>query len=120
MYVYVHEKSVALFEQPLSWACVFSSEGRGMYTYLTNGARRHSRWLRRRHDGIPHQREPHPPEKCREKALSGAPARHRHPSLPMRSPGATRPGSVARFSCARVKADPPSSESAAATEHRTI
>src|SRR6266496_2994571 len=60
MYVYVHEKSVALFEQPLSWACVFSSEGRGMYTYLTNGARRHSRWLRRRHDGIPAQREPRP------------------------------------------------------------
>src|SRR6266542_801490 len=39
---------------------VFSSDGRGMYTYLTNGARRHSRWLRRRHDGIPAQREPHP------------------------------------------------------------
>src|SRR6266536_2348746 len=33
-----------------------------MYTYLTNGARRHSRWLRRRHDGIPAQREPHPLE----------------------------------------------------------
>src|SRR6266542_1236868 len=31
-----------------------------MYTYLTNGARRHSRWLRMCHDGIPAQREPHP------------------------------------------------------------
>ncbi len=54
---------VTLFEQRLSWACVFSSDGRGTYTYLTNGARRHSRWLRRRHDGIPVQREPLPP--CR-------------------------------------------------------
>src|SRR6266542_2581110 len=69
--VYLLEKGVALVEQRSSWACVFSSGGQGTYTYLTNGARRHSRWLPQaprtcrtalRRSGSAAQREPHPLE----------------------------------------------------------
>ncbi|HEX9294836.1 MAG TPA: hypothetical protein VF881_03350 [Polyangiaceae bacterium] len=36
----------------VSWACLFSSDGPGKYTYLGNGARKHSRWLPRLRSGF--------------------------------------------------------------------
>ena len=73
-YVCIPEKGVALFEQRSSWACVFSRDGRGMYTYLTNGAKRHSRCSAGATTNSCSKRAT-PTENWREKALSPAPAR---------------------------------------------